>query len=83
MSVFALSMSKVRWLEKGARNCGACSTLGVDAGVVIQVFWVTDGLVDVVGVLKIARRLSTARSWAWQLSCVRSACMVTVKALRP
>jgi hypothetical protein len=45
-------------------GAGACNTLGVDAGVVIQVFWVTGGLVDVVGVLKIARRLSTARSWA-------------------
>jgi hypothetical protein len=63
-------------------GAGACNTLGVDAGVVIQVFWATGGLVDVVGVLKIARRLSTARSWAWQLSCVRSAHMATVKALR-
>jgi hypothetical protein len=61
---------------------GACNTLRVDAGVVIQVFWATGGLVDVVGVLKISWRLSTARSWAWQLSCVRSACMATVKALR-
>ncbi len=63
-------------------GAGVCNTLGVDAGVVVRVFWATGGLVDVVGVLKIAWRLSTARSWAWQLSCVRSACMVTVKALR-
>jgi hypothetical protein len=45
-------------------GAGACNTLGVDAGVVIQVFWETGGLVDVVGMLKIAWRLSTARSWA-------------------
>jgi hypothetical protein len=38
-------------------DVGACNTLGVDAGVVIQVFWATGGLVDVVGVLKIAWRL--------------------------
>jgi hypothetical protein len=63
-------------------GAGACNTLGVDAGVVTQVFWATGGLVDVVGVLKIDQRLSTARSWAWQLSCVRSARMATVRALR-
>jgi hypothetical protein len=63
-------------------GAGACNTLGVDAGVVTQVFWATGGLVDIVGVLKIAWRLSTARSWAWQLSCVQSARMATVKALR-
>jgi hypothetical protein len=58
-------------VDAGVRaGAGACNTLGVDAGVVIQVFWATGGLVDVVGVLKIARRLSTARSWAWQLSCM-------------
>ena len=34
------------------------------------------------GVLNIAQRLLTARSWAWQLSCVRSASMATVRALR-
>jgi hypothetical protein len=63
-------------------GAGACNTLGVDAGVVTRVVWETGGMVDVVGMLKIAWRLSTARSWAWQLSCVRSACMATVKALR-
>ncbi len=63
-------------------GAGACNTLGVDAGVVTRVFWATGGLVDVVGVLKIDRRLSTARSWAWRLSCMRSARMATVKALR-
>jgi hypothetical protein len=63
-------------------GAGAYNILGVDAGVVTQVVWATGGMVDVVGVLKIAWRLSTARSWAWQLSCVQSACMVTVKALR-
>ena len=63
-------------------GAGACNTLGVDAGVVIQVFWATGGLVDIVGVLKIAWRLSTARSWAWKFSCVQSAHMATVKALR-
>ena len=34
------------------------------------------------GKLKIAQRLSTARSWAWQLSGVRSARMAIVRALR-
>ncbi len=63
-------------------GAGACNTLGVDAGVVTQFVWATGGMVDVVGVLKIAWRLLTARSWAWQLSCVQSACMATVKALR-
>ncbi len=63
-------------------GAGSYNTLGVDAGVVTRVFWATGGLVDVVGVLKIDRRLSTARSWAWQLSCVQSARMATVKALR-
>ena len=63
-------------------GAGACNTLGVDAGVVTQVFWATGGLVDIVGMLKIDWRLSTARSWAWQLSCMQSACMATVKALR-
>ena len=63
-------------------GAGACNTLRVDAGVVTRVFWVTGGLVDVVGMLKIAWRLLTARSWAWQLSCMRSARTGTVKALR-
>jgi len=35
-----------------------------------------------VGKLKMARRLSTARSWEWQLSGDRSARMVMVSALR-
>ncbi len=63
-------------------GAGACNTLGVDAGVVTRVIWATGGMVDVVGMLKIARRLLTARSWAWQSSCVQPACMATVKALR-
>ncbi len=61
---------------------GDCNTLGVEAGVVTRVVWATGGMVDIVDVLKIAQRLLTASSWAWQLSCVGSACMVTVKALR-
>ena len=45
---------------------GVCThTLGVDAGV----------RAGVEAVLKIERRLSTARSWAWQFSFVRSARM--------
>ncbi len=63
-------------------GAGACNTLGVDAGVVTRVVWATGGMVNVVGVLKIAQRLLTAMSWAWQLSCVRSAHTVTFKALR-
>ncbi len=63
-------------------GAGACNILGVDAGIVTRVVWATGGMVDVVGMLKIARRLSTAMSWAWRLSCMQSACMATVKALR-
>jgi hypothetical protein len=43
-------------------GAGACNTLGVDTGVVTLVVWATGGMVDIVGVLKIARRLSTAMS---------------------
>ena len=77
-------------------GAGVCMhTLGVDAGVgvgagvcmhtlggdaEVGANWMFGGPPD--GKLKIARGLLTARSWAWQLSGVRSACMATVRALR-
>ena len=65
-------------------GAGVCMrTLGVDAGVgagVGSTSWMFGGPPD--GKLKIARRLSTVRSWAWQLSGVRSARMAIVSAQR-
>ena len=60
-------------------GAGVCThTLGVDAGV--GAAWMFGGPPD--GKLKIARRIVTARSWAWKLSGVRSARMATLRALR-
>ena len=51
----------------GDAGVGVCMPpLGSDAGVGFS--WMFGGPPD--GKLKIARRLSTARSWAWQLSDV-------------
>ena len=64
-------------------DAGVCThTLGVDAGVVTCIGWTTGGMIGAVGVLKIVHRLSTARSWAWQLSSIQSARMAIVRALR-
>ena len=57
---------------------GGTHTLGVAAGVGAGLMFGGPP----VGNLKIARRLSTDRSWAWQLSGVQSARMTTVRALR-
>ena len=66
----------------GSGVCVCMITLGAAAGVVNGSDVAHGGTFGGVGVLKMALRLSTARSWAWQLSGVRSAWIATVSAQR-
>ncbi len=66
----------------GAATGVGTDTLVDDAGVVLWSAQMVGGWLGGVGVLKMARRLSTAKSWAWQLSFERSARMATVRARR-
>ncbi len=66
----------------GAATGVGTDTLAADAGVVLWSARMVGGLLGGVGVLKMARRLSTASSWAWQLFFERSARMATVRARR-
>ena len=63
----------------------------IDDGVIIATFgggtgmpgcmeFKTEGVGSAAGPLKIARRLSMARNWAWWLSGIQSACTALVRA---
>ncbi len=74
-------------LGVGTTTLGAATGVGTtiladEAGVVLWSAGMVVGLLGGVSVLKMARRLSTARSWAWQLFFERSARMATVRAQR-
>ncbi len=66
----------------GAATGFGTATLAADAGVVLWSAGMVVGWLGGVGVLKMARRLSTTRSWAWQLFFEQSARMATVRARR-
>ena len=73
MDITLDSGAVIRWLGPGwddvgvstlGDDAGGASTLGDDAGGAGSV----DGTLERCDELKMARRLSMARSWAWQLS---------------